>query len=111
MLQNPYGQGYIGSYAVDKLRNGCKVKDDAPFKSNALTNRFIDSGTVFAGMDASTTIVARCRQSPRHILMQDVRGDLPHLQVIALLRRAGARVPLAREGAGCFVDANLTWRR
>ena len=23
MLQNPYGQGYIGSYALDKLRTGC----------------------------------------------------------------------------------------
>ena len=49
MLQNPYGQGYIGSFAADKLRNGCKVKADAPWKSNALTTRFIDSGTVFAG--------------------------------------------------------------
>jgi ribose transport system substrate-binding protein len=47
MLQNPYGQGYIGSFAADKLKNGCTVKADAPFKSNALTNKFIDSGTVF----------------------------------------------------------------
>ncbi|MCX5515400.1 sugar ABC transporter substrate-binding protein [Kaistia algarum] len=47
MLQNPYGQGYIGSFAADKLRTGCKVKADAPFKSNALTTKFIDSGTVF----------------------------------------------------------------
>jgi ribose transport system substrate-binding protein len=49
MLQNPYGQGYIGSFAVDRLRHGCTVKADAPFKSNALTSKFIDSGTVFAG--------------------------------------------------------------
>ena len=49
MLQNPYGQGYIGSFAADRLRNGCSVKADAPFKSNALTSKFIDSGTVFAG--------------------------------------------------------------
>jgi ribose transport system substrate-binding protein len=47
MLQNPYGQGYIGSFAADKLRSGCTVKADAPFKSNALTSKFIDSGTVF----------------------------------------------------------------
>jgi ribose transport system substrate-binding protein len=47
MLQNPYGQGYVGSFAVDRLRNGCTVKADAPFKSNALTDKFIDSGTVF----------------------------------------------------------------
>jgi len=50
MLQNPYGQGYIGSYAADRLRSGCTVKADAPFKSNALTTKFIDSGTVFAGV-------------------------------------------------------------
>ena len=36
MLQNPYGQGYIGSYALDRLRHGCKVKADAPFKTIAL---------------------------------------------------------------------------
>ena len=47
MLQNPYGQGYIGSYAVDRLRNGCKVKSSAPWKSITLTNRFIDSGTIY----------------------------------------------------------------
>src|SRR5690349_6750578 len=51
MLQNPYGQGYIGAFAADKLRSGCTVKADAPFKSNALTSKFIDSGTVF--VDAS----------------------------------------------------------
>ncbi len=52
MLQNPYGQGYLGSYAADRLRSGCKVKEDAPFKTIALTDKFIDSGTVFAGVDA-----------------------------------------------------------
>lgn len=51
MLQNPYGQGYIGSYVADRLRSGCTVKADAPFKSNALTDKFIDSGTVFAGIN------------------------------------------------------------
>ena len=30
MLQNPYGQGYIGAFAADQLRSGCTVKDDAP---------------------------------------------------------------------------------
>ncbi|MEM8728737.1 MAG: sugar ABC transporter substrate-binding protein [Pseudomonadota bacterium] len=52
MLQNPYGQGYIGSYVADRLRDGCSVKADAPFSSIALTDKFIDSGTVFAGVDA-----------------------------------------------------------
>lgn len=47
MLQNPYGQGYVGSYVLDKLRSGCTLKEDAPWKSNALTKKFVDSGTVF----------------------------------------------------------------
>ena len=52
MLQNPYGQGYIGSFAAMKMRSGCTVKADAPFKSTALTEKFIDSGTAF--VDASS---------------------------------------------------------
>jgi ribose transport system substrate-binding protein len=32
MLQNPYGQGYLGSFVADRLRSGCAVKADAPFK-------------------------------------------------------------------------------
>lgn len=52
MLQNPYGQGYIGSYVLDKLRSGCTIKADAPFETNALTTKFVDSGTVF--VDAAT---------------------------------------------------------
>ncbi|PWJ11752.1 sugar ABC transporter substrate-binding protein [Jannaschia seohaensis] len=58
MLQNPYGQGYIGSFVADRLRSGCEVKADAPFKSIALTDKFIDSGTVFAGIDAVDNYVA-----------------------------------------------------
>ena len=49
MLQNPYGQGYIGSYVMGKLASGCKVKDDAPWAKTAQTARFIDSGTALAG--------------------------------------------------------------
>ncbi len=51
MLQNPYGQGYIGSYAMDLIRQGCTVKEDAPWLQTAQTARFIDSGTAF--VDAS----------------------------------------------------------
>ena len=68
MLQNPYGQGYIGSYVADKLRNGCTVKANAPFKSNALTNRFIDSGTVFAGKDAVDNYVASMQSITKDIM-------------------------------------------
>lgn len=49
MLQNPYGQGYVGSYVMARLASGCKVKDDAPWAHTAQTTRFIDSGTALAG--------------------------------------------------------------
>jgi ribose transport system substrate-binding protein len=51
MLQNPYGQAYIGSYALQQILHGCKVNADAPWKTNDYTHRFIDSGTVFVGED------------------------------------------------------------
>jgi ribose transport system substrate-binding protein len=52
MLQNPYGQAYIGSYVMEEIvGKGCKVNDKAPFKTNAYTTRFIDSGTTFQGID------------------------------------------------------------
>ena len=57
MLQNPYGQGFIGSYVLDKLRSGCTLKDDAPWKSNALTAKFVDSGTVFVDLATAPTYV------------------------------------------------------
>jgi ribose transport system substrate-binding protein len=46
MAQNPYGQGYIGAYALDLLASGCKIKNDAPFEKTPQTAKFIDSGTV-----------------------------------------------------------------
>lgn len=67
MLQNPYGQGYLGSYAADRLRSGCTVKEDAPFASIALTDKFIDSGTVFAGADAVDNYVASMQAITKEI--------------------------------------------
>lgn len=52
MLQNPYGQAYIGSYVMEEIvGHGCKVNEHAPFKTNAYTTRFIDSGTAFQGAE------------------------------------------------------------
>jgi len=51
MLQNPYGQAYLGTYVLDKVLNGCKFKDNAPFAKTAQTARFIDTGTLFIGAD------------------------------------------------------------
>lgn len=67
MLQNPYGQGFIGSFAADRLRHGCTVREDAPFSSTALTDRFIDSGTAFVGAGAVETYI---------VAMQDVTAEL-----------------------------------
>lgn len=47
MLQNPYGQAYLGAFALDRLRQGCKLKAGAPWKTNARTGRLIDSGSVY----------------------------------------------------------------
>lgn len=46
MAQNPYGQGYIAAYALNKLHNGCKMKADAVFMDNPQNATFIDSGTL-----------------------------------------------------------------
>ncbi len=37
MAQNPYGQAYVASFALDRLRLGCQMVPDSPF--------LIDSGT------------------------------------------------------------------
>ncbi|KTQ85896.1 MULTISPECIES: sugar ABC transporter substrate-binding protein [Aureimonas] len=68
MLQNPYGQGYIGAFALDKLRSGCTVKADAPFKANALTSKFIDSGTIFVAADQVDTYVDAMRDKTKTLL-------------------------------------------
>jgi ribose transport system substrate-binding protein len=47
MAQNPYGQGYIGAYALDLLANGtCAVNAAAPWIKTPQAARFIDSGTM-----------------------------------------------------------------
>jgi ribose transport system substrate-binding protein len=47
MAQNPYGQAYVGAYALDLLASGaCSVNPSAPFVKTPQTARFIDSGTL-----------------------------------------------------------------
>jgi len=46
IAQNPYGQAYIGTFALDLLAGGCTVKADAPWIATPQTAHFIDSGTV-----------------------------------------------------------------
>jgi ribose transport system substrate-binding protein len=47
MIQNPYGQAYVGAFVASRLRAGCTVRADAPFGTTAQTDRFVDSGTAF----------------------------------------------------------------
>jgi ribose transport system substrate-binding protein len=52
MAQNPYGQGYVGAYAMDLLAGGnCTVKEEAPWIKTPQTARFIDSGTMVINAD------------------------------------------------------------
>lgn len=51
IAQNPYGQAYIGTYALDLLANGCTAKADAPWIKTPQTAHFIDSGTVVISAD------------------------------------------------------------
>jgi ribose transport system substrate-binding protein len=51
MAQNPYGQGYIAAYVLKRLREGCKIKDNAPFQETAQNKTFIDSGTLLITVD------------------------------------------------------------
>ncbi len=57
MVQNPYGQAYIGAYVMDLIFNGYKKKSDAPFK--------IDSGTMFVPVDKIGSYRRTSRRSPR----------------------------------------------
>ena len=90
MLQNPYGQGYVGTFAIDKLRSGCKVKADAPFGSTAQTNRFIDSGTAFVDASGVDNYIG-AMQAVTADADEDLRGDLSDL-------RLNASLPTARDG-------------
>ena len=51
IAQNPYGQAYIGTYALDLLASGCTVKADAPWITTPQTAHFVDSGTVVISAD------------------------------------------------------------
>jgi ribose transport system substrate-binding protein len=46
-VQNPYGQAYIGAYALDLIASGaCTMKADAPWIKTPQTAHFIDSGVL-----------------------------------------------------------------
>ena len=81
MAQNPYGQAYIGAYALDLLAGGCTVKADAPWIKTPQTAHFIDSGTLLI----SSKNIDSYKDDLKALTAQDARhlqGHLPLLQVI-----------------------------
>ncbi len=68
MLQNPYGQGYIGAFAIDRLRAGCTPKADAPWKTTAQTTHFIDSGTAYVDKATVDTYIDQMRAVTKSIM-------------------------------------------
>jgi ribose transport system substrate-binding protein len=55
-VQNPYGQAYIGAYALDLLASGaCTMKVDAPWIKTPQTAHFIDSGVLEVTVDMLDT--------------------------------------------------------
>jgi ribose transport system substrate-binding protein len=58
-VQNPYGQAYIGAYALDLLASGaCTMKADAPWIKTPQTAHFIDSGVLDVTSENLTTYAA-----------------------------------------------------
>lgn len=47
VVENAFAQAYVGSFAADRLRNGCTLKADAPWTEANQTAMLIDSGTVY----------------------------------------------------------------
>ena len=103
MLQNPYGQGYIGSFVLDKLRNGCTVKADAPLeveRADREVHRL--RHRLRRCLDRSTPMSTPCSGITKDT-HGGLREDLPDLQVTrasstpsAAERSAAWRLPAVR---------------
>lgn len=57
MAQNPYGQAYVATYALDRLRHGCQMKADSAFLIDSGTF-LIDSGKVLTYADDLKALTA-----------------------------------------------------
>ena len=106
-VQNPYGQAYIGAFALDLIASGaCKMKADAPWIKNS-ANRALHRFWRARGDARQARHVQGRRQEAHDRHPEQVQGHLHGLQV-ALLgggalagcsaapARGGARAPRAR---------------
>ena len=68
-VQNPYGQAYIGAYALNLLASGqCAVKADAPWGKTPQTAHFIDSGVLEVTPDKLDTYKADVKKLTADIM-------------------------------------------
>lgn len=68
-VQNPYGQAYIGAYALNLLASGkCTVKADAPWVKTPQTAHFIDSGVLEVTPDKLDSYQADVKKLTANIL-------------------------------------------
>ncbi len=68
MAQNPYGQGYIASFVLKRLHEGCKIKANAPFQETAQNKTFIDSGTLLINADNIDTYKDELKKIAKDII-------------------------------------------
>jgi ribose transport system substrate-binding protein len=59
MAQNPYGQAYVASFALDRLRHGCAMAEDTPY--------LIDSGTFLIDAGAVDTYADELKEITNEI--------------------------------------------
>jgi ribose transport system substrate-binding protein len=68
MAQNPYGQGYIASYVLKRLHEGCTIKENAPFQETTQNKTFIDSGTLLINADNIDTYKDELKKIAKDII-------------------------------------------
>ena len=106
-VQNPYGQAYIGAYALDLLASGaCTMKADAPWIKTPQTAHFIDSGVLEVTADKLGHLQGRSEEADRRhpVEVQEHLHDV-QIEFPALARRSGSRC--AATLVGRCVDAAL----
>jgi ribose transport system substrate-binding protein len=67
-VQNPYGQAYIGAYALDQLASGCTMSASAPWLKTPQTAHFIDSGVYEVTADKLDTYQDNVKQMTADIM-------------------------------------------
>lgn len=76
MYQNSYGQAYIASYVLNKVvSDGCKIKPNAPWQHNTISNRYVDSGYFFVGQKDVDKFIGKPETIPG--ATKKLMGEMP----------------------------------